>query len=201
MGCVLGCNRGQDAISTAQKTHTQYPRPSRKKAKGPPPQKKTANKKTRKQRHLDGPRKGRKESFTKYIPGYVPTVPVEDPELFGVFDAVEYVDPYTVAREELQHPRKPMISPEQVPVKPITGTPSQTCTHANARRTRSTQKQSCTKSNRHYYTKSNRHYYSDKVYLYESEHHSGNYESESFNIEVGCDDNGGGNEAGNTGCD
>ncbi|KAG6577911.1 putative cdc2-related protein kinase 1 [Phytophthora cinnamomi] len=39
------------------------------------------------------PRKGRKESFTKYMPNYVPTVPIDD-TLGGVYDAVEHEDPH-----------------------------------------------------------------------------------------------------------
>ncbi|KAL3657675.1 hypothetical protein V7S43_017477 [Phytophthora oleae] len=152
MGCVLGCTRDQDVISATQKTHKldsphrqSHPRTSRKKLT---PQKKAVDKKKKKKQHqFDGPRKGRKESFTKYIPGYVPTVQVEDPELFGVFYAAEYVDPYTGAREELQHPRKPAISPEPVPTKSsINGTPNRTCTQTRPSPTQPYQGRSCTSS-------------------------------------------------------
>ncbi|KAL3657676.1 hypothetical protein V7S43_017478 [Phytophthora oleae] len=93
--------------------------------------------KKRNKRPSDGPRKGRKESFTKYIPGYIPpdteeekeegyikyvpgqglTVPIDD-ALGGLFDAADYVDPYTIAREELQHPGATVISNTQVASQP-----------------------------------------------------------------------------------
>jgi hypothetical protein len=62
--------------------------------------------KKKNKRTSDQPRKGRKESFSKYIPGYVATNPIDD-ELGGLFDAVEYNDPYTIARANLQNPPKP----------------------------------------------------------------------------------------------
>ncbi|GMF28060.1 unnamed protein product [Phytophthora fragariaefolia] len=39
------------------------------------------------------PRKGRKQSFTKFMPHYVHTVPIDD-ALGGVYDAVEHEDPH-----------------------------------------------------------------------------------------------------------
>ncbi|GMF37398.1 unnamed protein product [Phytophthora lilii] len=47
------------------------------------------------------PRKGRKESFSKYIPGYFPTVPIDE-GLGGLFDAAEYEDPYSIERKRLE---------------------------------------------------------------------------------------------------
>lgn len=38
------------------------------------------------------PRKGRKESFSKYMPNYVPTVPIDE-TLGGAYDAVEHETP------------------------------------------------------------------------------------------------------------
>ncbi|KAE8881078.1 hypothetical protein PF005_g27798 [Phytophthora fragariae] len=54
---------------------------------------KKEEKKKKKKRTSTEPRKGRKQSFTKFMPNYIPTVPIDD-SLCGIYDAVEHEDPY-----------------------------------------------------------------------------------------------------------